>query len=220
MKHPVLRVASVLDVDSSFIDELEALGRGIIALLPSGVVPVDLEWCGSYANNSAMLHSDIDLAMPMADWNSQILLRRLLSEKIKLISDVRALVNGFSDKWGVTRLDFNPVVPDNKESAVKNKFAVYSVFERKLYGTPIDLKAWYLVMDPYTQRYRPRRYDDAGVAVYTKVEAMPNLTPMRWAYDEWAADGSTAHWKSVYGSKFQEPIVVTKPDGSTEFREF
>ena len=220
MKHPILRVASVLDIDESFIDELETLGHSIISCLPAGMVPVDFELCGSYANGGARLHSDIDLALPMKDWNEQILLRRMMNDRMRMANDIRNLTAAFGEKWGGVKLDFNPVVPDNKETAVRNHFSVYSIFERKIYGAPADFYNWYIVLEPYTQRYTMKRYDLSGAPVYNRDIAMPNLQPMRWAYDEWEADGTTAVWRAAYGDKFLEAVKEVKPDGTTELREF
>ena len=208
MKHPRFRVKSVLDLDSSTIDLLEKLGRDIISCLPLDLEPVDFELVGSLANGYSTLHSDIDLALPMKDWNDQIKLRRLLNDRMDIGNAVRVLINAFGTKWGIIMPDFNPVIPDNKESKT---YATYSVFERKLYGKPADLSLQYLIISPYTQKYVLKKYDSDGVIVNSKIEVRAFEKKMVWAYDEWDKDGTTDKWRKIYGDKFQEYKVL--PDG-------
>jgi hypothetical protein len=205
MKHPCLRVASVLDIDKSFMDELEKLGRSIIETVKMDAV--DFEWCGSYANASARLHSDVDIALPMKDWNTQMELRRLLNDRLDIGNAVRTLVGDFGTKWGIVMMDFNPIVPDNKETAEKYGWAVYSVFERKLYGKPTDLTKQYLSLAPYTQRYTLKPYMSGNTVANSRFDIKVYSDGIRWAKDEWA--DIVPEWRKILGDKFIEYVVLS-----------
>jgi hypothetical protein len=161
MKHPILRIAGIPHED--FLAELEKLGKALIGVLPKRFTdqygePVDLEWAGSSPNECSSLHDDIDLCLVMRGWEEQVALQRLQNENPKIADDISKLTEAFGTKWGV-KIDFNSAVPDNKESAIVNKFAIYSVFERKLYGTPDDMQTHYLAFMPYSKRYGWKKYD-------------------------------------------------------------
>jgi hypothetical protein len=203
MKHPILRTSDVPHED--FLVALEKLGRDIIKLLPATFTkeygnPTDLELVGSYSNNCARLHSDVDLGLPMKDWNGQMALRRLLNDRQDIATPIRQLIAAFDETWGIVKTDFNPAIPDNK---LNPNYATYSVFERKLYGKPADLIKQYLKMDNTTQRYTLRSYTLAGVPVDSRWDTPLKDHPMKWAYDEWADE--VPKWKEIYGDKFQEP---------------
>lgn len=195
MKHPKFRVRNVLDLDKPVIDELEQLGMEICECFP--VKPQDVEIVGSYANGCASLYSDLDIALPMRDWNEQIELRRLYyGADTRVNVAVHNLTTAFLTKYNL-RLDVNPVIPDNKLS---KQYATYSLFERKLYGEPANLNLMWLKMSPYTQTYNLTKYDVAGTPVMSFLETKMAQTPAKWASDEFASE--VAEWQKIYGDKF------------------
>ena len=207
MKHPKFRVKSVLDLDSTVIDELEKFARELVALIPMEVA--DVEIVGSYANGCARLHSDFDIAIPCRDWNGQILLRRLLYGQDKeLSSNIRIKCNEFEERYGI-KFDVNPVIPDNKENKT---YATYSLFERKLYNKEADLNKKWLKMSPYVQKYVLTDYELDGVPVDTRAELRAYAHPVRYAVDEFADE--VAKWREIYGDKFIEYEVL--PDGQLQ----
>lgn len=206
MKHPKFRVKSVLDLDSSVLNELEELMRGVVRLLPPELTVADVEIVGSYANGTADLHSDFDIAIPMRDWNEQMILRRKLygSDK-QLASAIRTAVNGFEERYGI-KFDINPVIPDNKDNVT---YATYSLFERKLYNRPADLTKRWLKMMPYIQRYVLTDYELDGVPVDSRRDLRAYAKPAIFADDQFARE--VDEWRRIYGDKFIEYRVL--PDG-------
>lgn len=238
MKHPITRVAGI--PHEEFIAALEKLGRAVIDILPADFKkkygePVDLELVGSHPNNCARLHSDVDLALPMSDWNGQIALRRLFADRRDIAEQVGRLTSAFDETWGLFRTELTPSIPDNK---LNTTYATYSVFERKLYNKPADLIKDQLKIANMTQRYVLTPYfkgvpvEDietalkgtlnnpaAVIAVKTLLEnrrvtvqaddrfdTTIKSKPMAWSDDEWAKDGTTEKWRKIYGAEFQEPV--------------
>jgi predicted nucleotidyltransferase len=204
MKHPKFRVKSVLDLDKSVLDELEELLCRVIKLFTDELLPVDIEIVGSYANGYAGLHSDIDIAIPMRDWNSQMVLRRAIYGDRNLGKEMRELVHDFEERYQI-KLDINPVIPDNKENKT---YATYSLFERKLYNKPADLSKFYLAMFPYIQKYGLKQYELDGVPVDTKREVRAYAQPKKFTEDNFISE--LEEWRRIYGNKFIE--YKTLPD--------
>ena len=205
MKHPKFRVKDVQDLDSSVLDELEKLFRSICDVLP--MQPVDVEIVGSYANGCASLYSDLDIALPMKDWNEQMAFRRLYyGADTRAITAVNTLAIAYGEANGL-KFDINPVIPDNKDS---KQYATYSLFERKLYGKQTNLNLMWLKMAPYTQTYNLTKYDVAGTPVMSFMETRQATTPAVWARDEFARE--IPEWQARYGSKFITYKI--NPDGS------
>lgn len=203
MKHPKFRVKSVLDLDTSVLDELEKVLRGIIVLLPQELNPQDIEIVGSYANGSADLHSDFDIAIPMKDWNEQMVLRRLLyGENKDLSAAIKNIAYQFEELYGI-KLDINPIIPDNKENTA---YATYSIFERKLYNKPADLNKRWLCMSNYIQKYFLKEYEVNGIAVDTRKDIKVFSSPVRFSNDEYARE--VEEWRNRYRDKFIEYIIL------------
>jgi predicted nucleotidyltransferase len=208
MKHPKFRVKSVLDLDKSVLDELEEVLVGVVKLIPYPLKDYvkDIEIVGSYANGCAGLHSDFDIAIPMVDWNAQMLLRRdLYGPNKELASGIRILCNEYEEKYQI-KFDVNPVIPDNKENKT---YATFSLYERKLYNKPAGLNKRWLKMMPYIQRYVLTDYELDGVPVDNMRETRVFASPKSFTVDDFT--GEVAKWREIYGDKFIE--YKTLPNG-------
>ena len=201
MKHPCLRVKSVLDLDKSILNELEQLMRQVVALLP---VPVlDVEIVGSYANAGANLVSDMDLAVQTESWDDMMKIRKAVYGKDQRTQQaIFALLLPYRDKWGII-LEFNPVIPWNKEST---DYATYSLFERKLYGTPMDCTKYWLKLNNYTQTYVPTLFDVAGTPVNDFRQVPAFMGSIKVGIDQFA--DLIDQWRKTYGDKFLETKLV------------
>jgi hypothetical protein len=222
MKHPILRTSGIPYED--FLIELEKLGRRIISCLPKEFIaefgePVDLELCGGYANHYAGLHSDLDLALPMKDGVSQAALW-IVTNRLDTHLKIHDLLTEFDQTWGIRRTDFGTGVHNNKTSCVSSTppFAIYSVFERKLYGTPLDGERWWIGYDKEKKCYVPKKYFNGDKEVETFSETPYAKTKMAWSRDEWPVE-EVEKWRSYYGKDFQEYREEVLPDGTTQLTE-
>ena len=207
MKHPCLRVASVLSLHVSVLDELEQVMRSIGTLMPVPII--DVEIVGSYSNNSgdkigaANLRSDLDLAMPAENFEDQMKIRAAYYGKDpRLQRAIDAILLPYREKWGID-LEFNPVIPWNKNSP---DYATFSLFERKLYGTPLDMEKFWLRFSNYTQTYVPTPYDVGGHPV-DDIKKVPAFSgPMKVGVDQFA--DQVDKWRAIYGDKFLETALI------------
>lgn len=215
MNAPILRTTGI--PAEEFLVELEKHGRAIIEIVFKyiGIRPIDLEICGSRANDGALLSSDLDLGMPMKDWNEQVIFCRAYYGSSPLNVEIFHLNRKFAERYGLSKVDFNPQVPDNKTSCYEHGYSVYSVFERKSYGKILDTNKFHYPYNPRVFSYVPQQYDVKGTPVVSYREVRVLADPVPFSDDEWPKE-EVERCRKIYGKTFIEYVVRPKLGGGTE----
>ena len=178
IKHPSIRVASVTDIDSRVLDELESDLRAWIdnSVLKNFIT--DFEIMGSYARGVAKIASDLDINMATGTQEKFLAARLQVKNNREAYQQTTLDRKKLWDKWG-TIIQLAMKFPTAKTITDEMSF---SLKKRVLSGTNREKapKLMLTVVDKETGEARPMKISDD-----------PHLNEL-------------AKWKKLYGSKFLE----------------
>ena len=130
VKHPALRVRSVLHIDSAFLDTLALKMEQFVLLTPFADLVTDISIVGSYARECAELHSDIDINLDTGTEENRLIARELIRENEAQFTKAVVLLKTIQRQYGV-RID---IFLQHADMKVVPKMS-YSLRTRTVFGT-------------------------------------------------------------------------------------
>ena len=130
VKHPALRVRSVLHIDSAFLDTLALKMEQFVALTPFSDLVTDVCVVGSYARGCAELHSDLDFNLDTGTEVNRLLARELIRNNQAQFRKAIVFLKTIQKEYGV-RID---IALQHADMQTVPKMS-YSLRTRTLFGT-------------------------------------------------------------------------------------
>lgn len=130
IKHPALRVRSVLHIVPAVLDAMAVKMEQLVALTPFADLVTDISVPGSYARECAELHSDLDLNLDTGTEENRLLARKRIKENKPQFRKALAFLRSLEKQYGI-RIDIALQHADIKAVPKMS----YSLRTRTLFGT-------------------------------------------------------------------------------------
>lgn len=197
IKHPALRVRSVLHIDSTILSTLALKIEQVVALTPFADLATDVCVVGSYARECAELHSDIDLNLDTGTEENRLLARQRITENKAQFRTAIALLQSVQRQYGI-RIDLALQHADMKAIPKMS----YSLRTRTLFGTERRKMDVDWQTGEATERLnQPDPADfSLNVGVFDLEDGTRPFDPAK--DDPWKKELAT--WRTLYGANLLE----------------
>lgn len=197
IKHPALRVRSVLHIDSTILSTLALKIEQVVALTPFADLVTDVCVVGSYARECAELHSDIDLNLDTGTEENRLLARQRITENKAQFRTAIALLQTIQRQYGI-RIDLALQHADMKAVPKMS----YSLRTRTLFGTERRKMDVDWQTGEATERPNQPRPEDfsLNIGVFDLEDGARPFDPAK--DDPWKKE--LASWRTLYGANLLE----------------
>lgn len=197
IKHPALRVRSVLHIDSAFLDTLALKMEQFVLLTPFADLVTDINIIGSYARECAELHSDIDFNLDTGTEENRLLARELIKNNQAKFRKAIVFLKTVEKLYGV-RLDIALQHADMKAVPKMS----YSLLFRELFGTERRKMDVDWETGEATERINPPllREPTLSIGVFDADLGARPFNPI--TDDPWKRE--LANWRTLYGANLLE----------------
>lgn len=197
IKHPALRVRSVLHIDSAFLDTLALKMEQFVLLTPFADLVTDINIVGSYARECAELHSDIDINLDTGTEENRLLARELIKNNQAQFRKAIVFLKTVEKLYGM-RIDI-ALQHANMKAVPKMS---YSLLFRELFGTERRKMDVDWETGEATERINPPllRQPTLSIGVFDADLGARPFDPI--TDDPWKRE--LANWRTLYGANLLE----------------
>lgn len=197
IKHPALRVRSVLHITPAVLDALAVKMEQLIALTPFADLVTDICIVGSYARGCAELHSDLDFNLDTGTEENRLLARQRITENKAQFRTAIALLQTIQRQYGI-RIDLALQHADMKAVPKMS----YSLRTRTLFGTERrKMDVDWQTREATERQNQPDPADfSLNVGVFDLEDGSRPFDPVK--DDPWKSELAT--WRTLYGANLLE----------------
>lgn len=197
IKHPALRVRSVLHITPAVLDAMAVKMEQFVALTPFVDVVTDINIVGSYARECAELHSDIDINLDTGTEENRLLARELIKNNQAQFRKAVVFLKTVEKLYGV-RLDIALQHADMKAVPKMS----YSLRTRTLFGTERrKMDVDWQTGEATERQNQPDPADfSLNVGVFDLEDGTRPFDPAK--DDPWKTELPT--WRTLYGANLLE----------------